>query len=63
MYVCATQYCLTVCDDDFFFLSEEIIVVSMDSEPSFKKVETVVKLDCVSVTFENLKIIEIKNTK
>lgn len=25
----------------------------MDSEPSFKKVETVVKLDCVSVTFEN----------
>lgn len=47
----------------FFFLSEEIIVVSMDSEPSFKKVETVVKLDCVSVTFENLKIIEIKNTK
>lgn len=35
----------------------------MDSEASFKKVETVVKLDCVSVTFENLKIIEIKNTK
>uniref|UniRef100_A0A3Q2WTE5 Otoferlin n=1 Tax=Haplochromis burtoni TaxID=8153 RepID=A0A3Q2WTE5_HAPBU len=26
----------------------EIIVVSMDSEPSFKKVETVVKLDCGS---------------
>uniref|UniRef100_A0A669E6U9 Otoferlin n=1 Tax=Oreochromis niloticus TaxID=8128 RepID=A0A669E6U9_ORENI len=28
--------------------TEEIIVVSMDSEPSFKKVETVVRLDCVS---------------
>uniref|UniRef100_A0AAX7V4X1 Otoferlin n=1 Tax=Astatotilapia calliptera TaxID=8154 RepID=A0AAX7V4X1_ASTCA len=28
--------------------TEEIIVVSMDSEPSFKKVETVVKLDCGS---------------
>uniref|UniRef100_A0A3P8NTC6 C2 domain-containing protein n=1 Tax=Astatotilapia calliptera TaxID=8154 RepID=A0A3P8NTC6_ASTCA len=44
----ANNWSTTVCDDDFFFLSEEIIVVSMDSEPSFKKVETVVKLDCVS---------------
>lgn len=33
----------------FSVVSEEIIVVNMDSEPSFKKMETVVKLDSVSL--------------
>lgn len=30
------------------YLSEEIIVVNMEPEPSYKKMDTVVKLDSVS---------------
>lgn len=33
------------------YLSEEIIVVNMEPEPGFKKMDTVVKLDCVSFIF------------
>lgn len=32
-----------------FKLPEEIIVVNMDTDPGFKKMDTVVKLDSVSV--------------
>lgn len=32
----------------FFKFPEEIIVVNMEAEPGFKKMETVVKLDSVS---------------
>lgn len=35
----------------FFTFLEEIIVVSMETEPAFKKMETVVKLDSVSLFF------------
>lgn len=34
-------------------LSEEIVVVSMETEPAFKKMETVVKLDSVGFTIYN----------
>lgn len=33
------------------YLSEEIIVVNMEPEPGFKKMDTVVKLDSVSFIF------------
>lgn len=35
----------------FFTFSEEIIVVNMETEPAFKKMDTVVKLDSVSWIF------------
>lgn len=38
-------------------LSEEIIVVSMEPEPAFKKMETVVKLDSVGFMFEFLHLL------
>lgn len=34
-----------------FKFPEEIIVVNMDTDPGFKKMDTVVKLDSVSVIF------------
>lgn len=36
----------------FFTFAEEIIVVNMDTEPAFKKMDTVVKLDSVSLSLE-----------
>lgn len=35
----------------FFTIPEEIIVVNMETEPTFKKMDTVVKLDSVSCIF------------
>lgn len=40
-------------------LAEEIIVVNMESEPSFKKMDTVVKLDSVSLFFYHLCLKEV----
>lgn len=40
-------------------LSEEIIVVNMESEPTFKKMDTVVKLDSVSLIFCHLCLKEV----
>lgn len=37
-----------------FKFPEEIIVVNMDTDPGFKKMDTVVKLDSVSVIFINV---------
>lgn len=40
--------------------SEEIIVVNMESEPNYKKMDTVVKLDSVSFSFPNLLDIKVE---
>lgn len=42
-------------------LSEEIIVVNMESEPTFKKMDTVVKLDSVSLIFYRLCLKEVSH--
>jgi len=46
----------------FVCLLEEIIVVNMEPEPTFKKTETVVKLDSVSFTSDLNQLKQLKQS-